>query len=70
MAYKETLAFEKRVASLLAEKWERHYSEMIGFVTGRMSLKIIRSNTRLLSGACGGIEDSAGVEALGVNAEW
>ena len=76
MACKEALAFEKRVASLLAEKWDRQYSEMVGFVRGRMSLAVIRSNTRLLRGARGGkarrpdIEDSAGMEALGVNAEW
>ena len=76
MACKEALAFEKRVASLLASKWNRPYSEMVGFVRGRMSLAIIRSNTMLLRGARAGrawkpvIEDSAGVEALGRAAEW
>ena len=48
MACKEARAFEKRVASLLASKWERRYSEMVGFVRARMSLAIVRSNTRLL----------------------
>jgi hypothetical protein len=76
MACKEALAFEKRVASLLASKWNRPYSEMVGFVRGRMSLAVIRSNTMLLRGARAGrawkpvIEDSAGVEALGRAAEW
>ena len=51
MACKEARAFEKRVASLLASKWERRYSEMVGFVRARMSLAIVRSNTRLLRGA-------------------
>ena len=76
MACKEALAFKKRVASLLASKWNRPYSEMVGFVRGRMSLAVIRSNTMLLRGARAGrawkpvIEDSAGVEALGRAAEW
>ena len=51
MACKEAKAFEKRIASLLASKWDRPYSEMAGFVRSRMSLAIIRSNTMLLRGA-------------------
>ena len=52
LACKEARAFEKRVASLLASKWERTYSKMAGFVKSRMTLAIIRSNTMLLRGAC------------------
>ena len=48
MAYKEARAFEKRVASLLATKWNWRYSEMVGFVRVWMSLTVIRSNTMLL----------------------
>jgi len=76
MACKEARAFDKQVAPLLAAKWDRRYSKMVGFVRGRMSLAIIRSNTMLLRGARAGrafrpaIEDSAGVEALGRIAEW
>ena len=76
MACKEAKAYEKRVASLLATKWDRRYSEMVGFVRGRMSLSVIRANTMMLRGARSGqawrpsIEDSAGVEALGRAAEW
>ena len=51
LACKEARAFEKRVASLLATKWNRSYSEMAGFVKSRMSLAIIRSNTMLLRGS-------------------
>ena len=51
MACKEARAFEKRVASLLALKWEQRYSKMVGFVRAWMSLAIIRSNTHLLRGA-------------------
>ena len=76
MACKEAKAYEKRLASLLATKWDRRYSEMVGFVRGRMSLAVIRANTMMLRGARSGrawkpvIEDSAGVEALGRAAEW
>ena len=33
------------VAHLLAEKWERHYSELRGFVRGRMALSVVHSNS-------------------------
>jgi hypothetical protein len=70
MACKEAVAFEKRVASLLASKLDRRYSEMVGFVKSRMSLSIIRSNTLLLRGARAGrslrpvIADGAAFEAM------
>ena len=76
VACKEARAYEKRVASLLAIKWDRRYSEMVGFVRGRMSLAVIRSNTMLLCGAMADrawkpeFEDGGGVEALGRAAEW
>ena len=76
MACKEALAFKKWVASMLARKWTRPYSEMVGFVCIRMSLAIICFTTMLLCGARAGrawrleIEDSAGVEALVRATEW
>ena len=51
MAGREAQAFEKRIAHLLAEKWERHYSVLRGFVRGRMALAVVRSNTLLLRGS-------------------
>ena len=51
MAAKETGAFEKHVASLLAVKWRRHYSEMVGFVRARMSLAVVRGVTLKLRGS-------------------
>ena len=39
---------ERRLASLLASKWERQYSEMVNFTRTRMSLSAVRSNTLLL----------------------
>ena len=51
MTGKEAQAFKKRIAHLLAEKWERHYSELRGFVRGRMALSVVRSNSLLLRGS-------------------
>ena len=30
------------------ENWERHYSELHGFVRGRIALSVVRSNSFLL----------------------
>ena len=51
MAGREAQAFEKRIAHLLAEKWEHHYSELRGFVRGRMALSVVHSNSLLLRGS-------------------
>ena len=51
MACKEVRAFEKRIASLLADKWNRPYSELVGYIRGRMAMSILRSNTVCLRGA-------------------
>ena len=51
MAAKETRAFERRTASLLASKLNRRYSEMCGIVRSRMALAVVRSNTLLLRGS-------------------
>ena len=48
MACKEAKAFEKRLACLLAEKWDWPYSELVSYVRGRMGMAVIRSNTVLL----------------------
>ena len=50
MACKEVNAYKKRIVSLLTKKWERPYSEMVGYVHGRMGIAIIRSNTMMLCG--------------------
>ena len=51
MACKEARLFEKRIASLLADKWDRSYSELVGYVGGRMAMSILRSNSVCLRGA-------------------
>ena len=48
MAGKEARAAERRLASILASKWDRHYSEMVCFVKTRMSLSIVRSISVLM----------------------
>ena len=77
MPCKEARAFERRIASLLASKWERPYSEMCGFVRTRISVAIVRSNTLLLRGARGDgraarpiIEDGAAADAMGQTEYW
>ena len=76
MACKTARAFEKLVASKLATKMDRRYSEMVGFVRARMSLAVIRSNTLLLRGARVGrafrpdIADAAAFNAMGGQREW
>ena len=70
MACKEAKAFEKRIASLLATKWDRPYNEMVGYVRVCMGLAIIRSNMMLLRRARSkqwevlDLEDAAGYEAV------
>ena len=69
MACREAHSFEKRIASLLADKWERAYSEMVGYVRGRMAMSIPRANNACLRGArvkkrtTPWVEDSAAYEA-------
>ena len=46
----EALAAQKRLAALLSYKMKREHPEMCGFVRGRMSLAIVRSNILLLCG--------------------
>ena len=69
MACKEAQAFEKRIASLLSDKWNCMYSELVGYVRGRMATSILRSNTVYLREAhvkkrtVPWVEDSAAYEA-------
>ena len=47
----EDFAWQKRLAALLRYKLKRKYSEICGFVRGRTSLAIVRSNSLLLCGS-------------------
>ena len=50
LASKDAHNTKRRLASILATKWGRSYSEMANFVRTRMSLAVVRSNTLLLRG--------------------
>jgi hypothetical protein len=50
IAGKEARAFEKRIATLLAEQWGRAYSNVCGYVWSIMTISIVRINTLLLRG--------------------
>ena len=45
---KEATAASKRLASSLAAKWKRSYSEICGFIRSRLSIALIRSSSRCL----------------------
>ena len=70
MAGKEAKSFERRTASLLAEKWDRPYSEMVGYVRECMGIAIIFHNATLFRGSRSKyrevpeIEDAAGYEVV------
>ena len=51
MAGKESRAAEKRLAFILASKWDRPYSKMACFVKTRMSISIVRSISMLMRGS-------------------
>ena len=40
----------RRLARLLAEKWQRAYSQVMGFVNARMSIAILRASSHCLRG--------------------
>jgi hypothetical protein len=47
----ETDAACKRLAALLAGKWERPYSELCGYVRSRLSIALVRATTLCLRGS-------------------
>ena len=51
MASRETKEAEKQLARKLAWKWNREYSEMVGYVRRRMALAVVRANSLLLRGS-------------------
>ena len=51
MAGVEVRTFKKRITSLLAAKWDRECSELVGFLRAKMAMAVVRANTLLLRGA-------------------
>ena len=47
----KSITAHQRLVSMLSNKLKREYLEMCGFISARMSLAIVISNTLLLSGA-------------------
>jgi hypothetical protein len=45
---KEATAASKRLASSLAAKWKRSYSEVCGFIRSRLSIALIRTSSRCI----------------------
>jgi hypothetical protein len=43
-------AFLKRLSRHLADEWQRHSSQMFGFVKARMSVAILRASSQCLRG--------------------
>ena len=51
IAGREAKAAEKRLASYLAKKWKKNYSEMVFYVRARMALSVVRANSLLIRGS-------------------
>jgi len=47
----EARAFLKRLAKVLAEEWEKPYSVVMGFISARMSIALVRATTRYIRGS-------------------
>ena len=63
-------AFLKRLGRRLAEKWQRAYSQVFGFIKARMSVAILRASSQCLRGPRGRVQGAVCVmedgAALGV----
>lgn len=51
MPGREAKFAEKRLAALLAAKWQRPYSQMAHYVRSRMAISIVRANSLLIRGS-------------------
>jgi hypothetical protein len=51
MLGKEAKVLMRTLAARLAEKWEKPYSEVCGYVNARMSIAIVRATHRCLRGS-------------------
>jgi len=51
IAGKEARSAEKHLATALATKWKKPYSEMVYYVRVRMNLAVIRANSLLIRGS-------------------
>ncbi len=66
---KETEHFVKRIGQSLSVKWEKSYSQVMGWIRARLSFAILRATILCLWGSrtkwrCLGIEDSAPIDGF------
>jgi len=47
----EVRAFLKRLAKLLAKEWKKPYSVVMGFISARMSIALVRATNRCIRGS-------------------
>ena len=63
-------AFMRRLGRHLAEKWQRAYSQVIGYIKARMSVAILRASSQCLRGPRGRVQGAVCImedgAALGV----
>ena len=52
IAGREAKSAEKHLASALADKWKKEFSEMVFYVRVRMALVVVRVNSLLIRGSC------------------
>jgi hypothetical protein len=48
MPERETIAASKRLARMLADKWKRPYSQVVGVVRSRLNIALVRASSRCL----------------------
>jgi len=51
MAGREAKGAEKRLASILANKWNKSYSQLVQYVRVRMAISVVRANSLLIRGS-------------------
>jgi hypothetical protein len=52
IAGREARNAEKRLATHLAGKWNREYSQMMYYVRVRMAIAVVRANSLIIRGSC------------------
>ena len=51
VAGREVRSAEKRLTSMLADKWKRQYSQIVYYVRVRMQIALVRSTSLLIRGS-------------------
>ena len=51
IAGREAKNAERRIATMLSDKWQRPYSEMVQYVRVPMAIAVVRANSLLIRGS-------------------